>query len=69
MKKNNSTAALHFGVDIQLAREWRKKENISKLPHKKKTMRNKSVQFPTLLEKFRNVPGNFWATNVPNFYQ
>ena len=24
---------------------------------------------PTLLEKFRNVPGNFWATNVPNFYQ
>ena len=23
----------------------------------------------TLLEKFRNVPGNFWATNVPNFYQ
>ena len=23
----------------------------------------------TLLEKFRNVLGNFWATNDPNFYQ
>ena len=23
----------------------------------------------TLLEEFRNVPGNFWAINVPNFYQ
>ena len=23
----------------------------------------------TLLEKFRNVPGNFWEINVPNFYQ
>ena len=23
----------------------------------------------TLLEKFKNLPANFWETNVPNFYQ
>ena len=25
--------------------------------------------YATLLEKFRNVPGNFWAATMTNFYQ
>ena len=33
-----------------------------------KTLWKVAITF-TLLEKFRNVPGNFWATNMPNLYQ
>ena len=28
-----------------------------------------SLAWNALLEKFRNVPGNFWAANLPNFHQ